>query len=83
MRRNQMATKACNTCMNYDPIIRGKGKLGKHGRCIPQSVYPAVEQRGQAFPEGCQRAESGELARPHIVTGAEVVPSCNLYKERK
>jgi len=77
-----MATKPCETCANYDPIIRGKDTKGRHGRCAAQSVYPAVEQAGQVFPPGVKRAAEGELASPVIVVGSEVVKRCELYRSK-
>jgi len=77
-----MADKPCNTCLNFDQITRGKNRPTAHGRCIPRSVYPAVEQRGQSFPPGCARAEPGERAEPYIVMGAKIIPSCDLYRAR-
>jgi hypothetical protein len=77
-----MAIKPCNTCANYDPIIRGKDKTGAHGRCVPRSTYPAVEQAGQEFPKDAVRAEPGELCKPHIVVGIETVKSCELYRSK-
>lgn len=75
-----MADKPCDTCVNYDPIIRGKDSTGRHGRCVPRSTYPHAEQAGQSFPPGCKRAEPGELAKPAIVVGSEIVRSCELYR---
>jgi hypothetical protein len=77
-----MADKPCNTCANYDPIVRGRIRVAKHGRCIPRSTYPAKEQHGQSFPPGCARAEPGELAKPHIVVGSNIVRACELYRAK-
>lgn len=77
-----MADKPCKTCMNYDPIIRGKNVPGRHGRCVPQSTYPAVEQPGQVFPPGAKRAEPGELACPLIVEGSGIVKTCQIYRAK-
>lgn len=74
-----MADKPCKDCQNYDPIIRGV-KEGRHGRCSVQSTYPATEQKGQIFPPGVARAADGELAKPVIVVGAEIVRGCNLFR---
>ena len=74
-----MADKPCNTCQNYDPIIRGT-KEGRHGRCAVKSTYPAHEQKGQVFPPGVARAEPGELAKPVIVVGTEVMKACGVYR---
>lgn len=76
-----MADKPCNTCQFYDPIIRGS-KEGRHGRCAAQSSYPAVEQKGQVFPPGVARAAPGELAKPVIVVGDEVITGCNLFRAK-
>jgi len=75
-----MADKPCSECSNYDPILKGKGKQGQHGRCAVRSTYPATEQRGQVFPAGVKREAPGALARPFIVKGAEVQTSCHLFK---
>lgn len=75
-----MAEKPCNQCQHYDPIIRGKDKQGKHGRCAAKSTYPATEQKGQVFPPGVARAPDGELCKPVIVIGTEIVATCDLFK---
>lgn len=77
-----MADKACNTCKNYDPIIRGKDTVGRHGRCAAKSTYPAVEQQGQEFPDGVKRAADGELAKPVIVAGTDIIASCSDYRSK-
>lgn len=77
-----MAEKPCNTCQNYDVIKVGKDKEARHGRCVPKSTYPAVQQRGQKFPPGAKRAEHGELAKPFIVVGSEVQTSCTDYRAK-
>lgn len=77
-----MADKPCNTCKNYDPILRGKDTEGRHGRCAAKSVYPAVEQQGQSFPPGVKRAAVGEQAKPFIVVGSEVQTSCTIYRSK-
>ena len=74
-----MADKPCVQCQYYDPIIRAQ-KTGRHGRCAIKSVYPAVEQPGQVFPPGVARVAPGELARPVIVTGRDVVPGCTQFR---
>lgn len=76
-----MAENPCNTCQYYDPIIRGKTE-GRHGRCAAKSTYPAKEQRGQVFPPGVKREASGDLAKPVIVVGTNIVPACNLYRAK-
>lgn len=73
-----MASKPCDTCQHYDPILRGD-KAGRHGRCVAKSTYPAVQQRGQIFPPGAKRAAPGQLAKPVIVIGADVEPRCEEY----
>lgn len=75
-----MADKPCNQCSHYDPILKGKGKQGRHGRCAVRSTYPAIEQRGQVFPPGVKREEPGILAKPYIVKGADVNVPCTLFK---
>jgi hypothetical protein len=77
-----MADKPCNQCFNYDPILKGKGKQGQHGRCAVRSTYPAAEQKGQVFPAGVKREAPGELAHPFIVRGSEVMTTCALFKIR-
>lgn len=74
-----MADQPCNTCHNYDPIIRGVSE-GRHGRCAAKSTYPHKEQRGQVFPPNVKREPPGALAKPHIVVGDDVVPACGLYR---
>lgn len=76
-----MADKPCDTCQNYDPIIRGD-KPGRHGRCAVKSTYPATQQGGQVFPIGAKRAEYGQLAKPVIVVGAEVERACEEYRAK-
>jgi hypothetical protein len=76
-----VADKPCKDCQNYDPIIRG-AKEGRHGRCAVQSVYPAAEQKGQIFPPGVARAEPGELAKPAIVVGSEIVRGCLQFRAK-
>ena len=77
-----MADQPCNTCQFYDPILRGTGRQGKHGRCAAKSVYPNVEQKGQSFPPGVKRAAPGKLAEPVIVIGVETMTMCNLYRKK-
>jgi hypothetical protein len=78
-----MSDKPCASCVHYDPIvIGGNRKEGRHGWCAVQSVYPAAEHPGQTFPDGVRRARPGELAKPHIVTGAGVVPLCVLRRDK-
>ncbi len=76
-----MADRPCNTCQNYDPIIRGT-KEGRHGRCAAKSTYPAKEQKGQVFPPGVKREAPGALAKPVIVVGADTVPACTLFRAK-
>jgi hypothetical protein len=79
-----VADKPCNTCKNYDAITVRDGKdVGRHGRCAVKSTYPAVEQQGQKFPPGAKRAAAGELAKPFIVIGSDVVSACTLYRSKK
>ena len=76
-----MADKPCETCLYYDPIIRGM-RPGRHGRCAMKSTYPAAQQPGQVFPPGVKRAEPGELAKPLIVVGKEVASNCSVYRAK-
>lgn len=76
-----MADKPCKTCLHYDPIIRGI-KEGRHGRCAATSTYPATEQSGQVFPPGVKREAPGVRAKPVIVTGSGIVPTCALYRAK-
>jgi hypothetical protein len=77
-----MADDPCKTCQHYDPIKKGKSKEARHGWCSIQSLYPAKEQPGQTFPAGVRRVPPGELAKPLIVTGSEVVSHCMLYRRK-
>jgi hypothetical protein len=76
-----VADKPCQDCQNYDPILRGGGPT-KHGRCAVKSVYPNKEQPGQIFPVGVARVEPGELAKPVIVVGREVVTGCTQFRTK-
>jgi hypothetical protein len=76
-----VADSPCNTCQNYDPILRGV-KEGRHGRCVAKSTYPAAAQKGQVFPINAVRAPVGELAQPHIVVGTETVQGCADFRVR-
>ncbi len=72
--------KPCQTCVHYDPILRGDGTMkARHGWCAIRSVYPAQEGPGQVFPPRVKRVEPGALAAPVIVTGADAVPSCTTF----
>lgn len=78
-----MADQPCKECRNYDVIVKGLAPT-RRGWCAVQSVYPAVEQKGQVFPPGVKRAAPGELAKPHIVIGSDViVPTCTLFRGKK
>jgi hypothetical protein len=44
-----------------------------------KSTYPAKEQAGQVFPLGAVREAPGDLAKPVIVVGAEVVRGCDQF----
>lgn len=78
-----MSDKPCNTCRNFDPIVKGDGKVPtRHGWCAVQSVYPAAEMPGQTFPPGVKRAEPGELAKPHIVEAKGIIPACALRRDK-
>lgn len=74
-----MAEKPCETCQHYDPILRGN-TAGRHGRCAAKSTYPNKEQKGQVFPKGVKREAPGVLAKPVIVVGADIVPTCTLFR---
>lgn len=76
-----MADKPCNTCSFYDAITRNERET-KHGWCAPRSTYPHKEQPGQVFPSGVKRAAQGELAKPFIVLGADVVKHCTDYRKK-
>lgn len=77
-----MADKPCNTCVHYDPILRGGTKAGRHGWCALASVYPTKPSPGQEFPPGVKRAAPGELARPAIVAGAACVAHCMRHRSK-
>lgn len=77
-----MSDKPCNQCQHYDPILKGKGKPGRHGRCAVKSTYPALEQRGQVFPLGVKREAPGALAKPYIVMGSTVNVPCLLFRAK-
>jgi hypothetical protein len=68
----------CGGCLHFDRIT----PKGNHGRCAVQSVYPYKEQAGQAFPAGVKRAEPGALAKPVIVTRAQIVEGCAKYRSK-
>ncbi len=76
-----MANKPCNDCQNYDVILRGKEPT-RRGWCAAKSEYPAKEQKGQVFPAGVTRVNEGELAKPVIVVGSEVIPACALFRAK-
>ena len=77
-----MATKPCDTCVHYDPILRGGVKPGRQGWCAATSVYPHLPNPGQEFPVGVKRAAAGELAQPTIVTGAACVAHCMIHRSK-
>lgn len=78
-----MADKPCDTCRNFDPIVKGDGKVTtRHGWCAAKSEYPAVEMPGQVFPPGVKRVQPGELAKPCIVGTKEIVPACALRRDK-
>ncbi len=77
-----MAEDPCKKCQHYDPIKKGKDKEARHGWCSIQSLYPAREQSGQVFPPGVRRAQPGELAKPVIVIGNDVVKHCTLFRSK-
>lgn len=65
----------CGNCVHFDQII-ASGDRARHGWCVPNSVYPHVEQEGQVFPAGVRRAAPGELAQPAIRRLDQVVTAC-------
>ena len=76
-----MADKPCKECQNYDPLLR-LGSPTRQGRCAVQSVYPNKEQPGQIFPVGVARVARGELAKPVIVVGSEIVKGCTQFRTK-
>jgi len=75
--------KNCSSCSNYAVISIGDGqKKARHGWCVPRSKYPAKEQPGQIFPPGAKRVAVGELAKPFIVVGDDVMPNCGDYRAK-
>jgi hypothetical protein len=74
--------RPCKDCVYYDPIVIGDKQQTKRGWCAVKSEYPAVEPAGRLFPPGVKRVASGELAKPLIVVGAEVVGHCTTFRER-
>ena len=73
----------CTACRHYDPIRNGsadgKPKFANRGWCSVQSLYPHKEMEGQVFPVGVKRVGPRELAKPHIVVGAEVQTHCAQF----
>lgn len=76
--------KPCNTCLHYDPIVRGgnKPRTPSHGWCSVKSVYPTVQPESRIFPIGVQRAPDGEMAKPVIVRRLEVVSHCAQFRAK-
>jgi len=82
-----MNTKTCDTCANYDPVLRGENRGGHRNTvwawCAKKSVYPMLEEPGQKFPPDVQRMTTTESpAKPYIVKHGQVVPSCTQYEEK-
>jgi len=73
----------CKDCVNYDPVAHPQ-RRGSHGRCIPRSVYPALEAAGQVFPSNAVRQEDPQApGKLHIVQGNTIIPHCTLAKAKK
>lgn len=77
-----MAEDPCKNCQHYDVIKKAKSDT-RRGWCAAQSKYPAREMPGQTFPPNVARVAPGELAKPVIVTGNDIVPHCNLFRRKR
>jgi len=66
----------CSACAYYDKIRGPNNKDIKKGWCQKRSLYPHAEGPGQVFPPGVPRVAHGELAKPFIVRGGQVVDAC-------
>jgi hypothetical protein len=77
-----VADQPCRTCKNYDQISVAGKRPSAHGWCAALSLYPPEGVRGRRVPSGAARAPEGERAKPHIVTGAGVVKSCQLWRKK-
>lgn len=80
--------KPCDSCSNFDPVLRGALRGGLRdtawGWCASRSVYPAKEGPGQVFPDGVKRVEDPSLpAKPFIVRRGQVVPGCAQHVVKK
>lgn len=74
----------CKNCKNYDRIILGDDSTKtRQGWCAAKSLYPAVAMEGQVFPANIRRVKIGELAKPVIVYGSEVVGHCLDFRPKK
>jgi hypothetical protein len=83
-----MATKPCDTCSSYDPVLRGFNRGGHKETswawCAKKSVYPVNEEPGQKFPPGAKRmSEAVGPAKPFIIKRGQIVGNCTEYQERK
>jgi len=83
-----MATKSCDTCASFDPVLRGFNRGGHKetawGWCAKKSVYPIAEEPGQMFPPGVTRmSEATGPSQPYIVKRGQIVAHCNDYQEKK
>jgi hypothetical protein len=76
-------SRPCKECVHYDPIIRGDKRVTRRGWCAARSEYPTLEPEGRLFPPGVRRVAAGELARPFIVVGRDIVPHCTLVREKR
>jgi len=79
-----MADNSCDTCVNFDPVLRGVsgGKLRDTiwGWCAKKSVYPCKEGPGQVFPNGVARVDDPAVpAKPYLVKRGQVVRDCPMY----
>ena len=74
--------RPCKDCLHYDAIVRGDNRPTQRGWCADKSEYPAVEPDGKLSPDGVRRVAPGELARPFIVVGTEVVSHCTAFREK-
>ncbi len=83
-----MATKPCDTCSSFDPVLRGFNRGGHKetawGWCSKKSIYPMREEPGQIFPPGVKRKDTPEgPAEPFIVKKGQIVANCNMFQDKK
>jgi hypothetical protein len=74
-------TTPCKGCAHWDEQKKfEKGAPASfavpYGWCAKKSVYPTKDQDNQQAPDGAARAPFGELAKPVIVYGDQVVVEC-------